>query len=89
MAHDQGALSRSTTPGDGQRSRTMARYLITAVPQADGGNRELYARTAADAAAAKRALRRDRATVECIGPAEYVDVERDGARRRYVLDGAE
>ena len=64
------------------------RYLIVAIPQIDGGVRLLYARTSADARAAREDICRDRALIECCGPAEYVDVDSDGIRRRYVLDGA-
>lgn len=63
------------------------RYLIAQIPQANGGVRRLYARTEADAAAARSAIAMDRAMVDRCAPAEYVDVERDGTARRYVMDG--
>ena len=62
-----------------------SRYLITTVPQIDGGTRELYAATSADARAAREVIRRDPAMIDAIRPSEYVDVSRDGTRTRYVV----
>jgi hypothetical protein len=59
------------------------RFLITTIPQADGGSRELYARTEPEARAAQRAIAAEPAMLDAIRVAEYVDVDRDGSRRRY------
>jgi hypothetical protein len=56
----------------------MARYLITTVPQVNGGSREIYARTAQDAREARETLRQDPAMLDHVNVAEYVDVDRDG-----------
>lgn len=65
-----------------------SRYLITVVPQVGGGERRIYARSARAAREAREEIRLDPAKVECVDVAEYVDVEPDGTRWRYVLDGA-
>lgn len=67
----------------------MARYLITTVPQADGGTRELYAATKRAASEAREELRNDPAMLDglaCVS--EYVDVAADGTRLRFAKGGA-
>ena len=64
------------------------RYLITTVPQVDGGSRKLYARTRRECDEARVVLRDDPAAIECITVAEIEDVARDGSRTVYVRDRA-
>jgi hypothetical protein len=59
------------------------RHLITTIPQVDGGLRHLYAETRREAERARAELRRDPATLECIGPSEIVD--EDAAGRRVLV----
>ena len=63
----------------------MARYLVTTIPQVDGGTRELYVYGARNARLARQQLRRDPASVEAIGPDEIVDVDASGRRTRRVI----
>lgn len=73
-----------SNPSTRETEARPPRYLITRIPQIDGGTRELYAATARGAREAKEQLRNDPALVECLDISEYVDVERDGSRTRYV-----
>lgn len=58
------------------------RHLITTIPQAGGGTRELYAATASAARSARRAIADDPTMIDAIRPSEIVDITPDGRRER-------
>jgi hypothetical protein len=60
------------------------RHLITTIRQIGGGVRELYAPSERSAREAREQIRRDPALLDCVDVSEYVDVDADGSRRRYV-----